>query len=798
MPFDLEERPLPKVLQLYLEISQYPVLSRTIRERMREELFARGIIDRETFEQEVHQKAVESQRREGLLDPLYEEPPDDWNKRVRYIRAHLTDFYFAYNMPHSLFVSILQNVLQKRRPDREVRLTFNPEIAPWDVLFSEGERYERLSAGDRSQVQHHLREIIVVLIKAMISDHLHFVGLAKEVFSIHDLETIRERRLGRGKIGGKAAGMLLAWKLIQHFGADAGIDPDCITIPDSYYIGADVFYDVHELNDFHQSMNQKYKPRDQIIAEYPTLLAQWRNAELPSTFTENLRGLLDHIGPVPLIFRSSSLLEDSFMTAFAGKYDSYFLPNNSTPDENYQAAKDAILRIYASTLSPDALIYRQRMGLVDFDERMAILIQKVEGQQYGRYYFPMLAGVGFSRNPFRWTQRIRREDGLLRLVCGLGTRAVERGDRDYPRMIALSHPHLRPETRVQQLRQYSQRMIDLLDIEANAFKTLPIHEVLDANFPALRLVAEMDKGHHLQPFISRPTNINPSQLVFTFNTLAREPRFTDLMRNLLHFLQEQYDLPVDIEYTVEITHTWPESQFRVCLLQCRTLTEHEPGKTRHIPDYIPDCDKLFSAHRQVPDGVIERVRYMVYVRPEAYLSLPDPSARLDVGRLVGRINERLKNERFVLMGPGRWGTSDIQLGIKVTYADIYNTRALIEIAHSQGGGSPEMAYGTHFFQDLVESEIFPLALFPHEGNAFFNWEFFDHAPSVLPDLLPDDSDMVDFVRVLDLYQVAHGRLLEIIMDADADEALGYLRTYTDDNTPPPPPRERHSPPLGRL
>ncbi|MBI5961130.1 MAG: hypothetical protein HY866_20505 [Chloroflexi bacterium] len=773
---------LPKVLQLYLEISQYPVLSRTIRTRMRDELFGRGIINEESFEHEVKQKSVESQQREGLIDPLFEESPEDWDKRERYIRAHLTDFYFAYNLPHSLFQEIVQECLKKRAPERELpdrsaRLNFNPEIAPFDILFSEGERFERLPPDERSQVQHHLREIMVVLIKAMISDHLNFVGRAKEVFTVADLKQIRDRRLGRGKIGGKAAGMLLAWKFLQQAGAESGIDPEMFSIPDSYYVGTDVFYEVHEYNDFHAIMNQKYRTRQQIIQDYPKIHARYEQAELPPYIMERLEDLMDEIGSSPLIFRSSSLLEDSFATSFAGKYESIFLPNQGTRSENLQAAKLAILRIYASTLSPDALIYRQQMGLIDFDERMAILIQKVAGQRFGRYYFPMLAGVGFSRNPFRWSPKIRREDGLLRVVCGLGTRAVDRADNDYPRQMALSHPHLRPETRVDQLRRYSQHLIDVIDIEDNKLKTLPIGQVIDAQFPALRLAAAQDTGQHIEPFLTRPATVDPGQLVFTFDTLAREKTFTTTMRHMMTLLQARYDRPVDIEYAVEVTRTWPQPAYKISLLQCRPLSEHEVKSTRRVPSNIPAQDRVFSACRQVPDGVVERVRYVGYVRPSIYHTIPNTERRLAVGRAIGRLNERLKGEEFILMGPGRWGTSDIELGVKVGYADIYNCRALIEIAYSDGGATPEMAYGTHFFQDLVETKIFPLALFPGEPGVIFNCDFFDRAPNILCDLLPDDADLDDVIHVIDVPAHYDGKLLEIVMDGERDEALGYLKGY---------------------
>ena len=138
------------------------------------------------------------------------------------------------------------------------------------------------------------------------------------------------------------------------------------------------------------------------------------------------------MGQQPLIVRSSSLLEDNFGTSFAGKYESHFCPNQGTPEENLRDLTQAIARIYASILNPDALLYRRAKGLQDYDERMAILIQVVQGERFGRYYLPHAAGVAFSRNLYRWSPQIRREDGFVRLVWGLGTRAVDRVGNDYP------------------------------------------------------------------------------------------------------------------------------------------------------------------------------------------------------------------------------------------------------------------------------------------------------------------------------------------------------------------------------
>jgi len=327
------------------------------------------------------------------------------------------------------------------------------------------------------------------------------------------------------------------------------------------------------------------------------------------------------------------------------------------------------------------------------------------------------------------------------------------------------------------MRQYSQHLIDVLDLEENAFRTLPIRQVIGEDFKALRLVASEDTGQFVQQFLTKPARVDPARLVFTFETLAGTPAFTDTMRNMMQALERRYGYPVDIEFAAEVTKTYPRPEFHISLLQCRPLTARESKQSRPVPANVPPDDRLFSAHRQVPEGTIERVRYVVFVKPDAYHRIRDPQRRLEVGRLVGRINEALKDEEFVLMGPGRWGSSDIQLGVRVTYADIFNTRALIEVAYSSNGGTPEMAYGTHFFQDLVEAEIFPLALFPNEPDVCFNWDFFKLSPNTLPDLLPEEQMWSDVLTVIDVPAVSDGRLLEIVMDADHDEALGYLRGY---------------------
>ncbi|MFO7741957.1 MAG: PEP/pyruvate-binding domain-containing protein [Anaerolineae bacterium] len=765
---------IPRVLELYLQLSQYPILAHRIRARMREELFTRGVIDRQTFEAEAKQKAVISQRREGLRDPFAEEPMQVWEERLEQIRDHLTDFYFAYNLPHALFEEIVREVLAEGAPSPTVSLSFNPELAPQSILLAQAREYATLPPDQRREIRHHLREITVVLTKSMISDQMAFISLAKRFFDAQDFETIGRRRIGSGKIGGKAAGMMLAAKILQQQGSGDSPGPrHDVVIPDSYFIGADVYYDFHALNDLDEFMNQKYKGQEEIESDYPHIQQAYVRGRFPEGIVTGLRDLLAEVKDAPLIVRSSSLLEDNFGFSFAGKYDSFFCPNQGTPEENLEALMGAIRRVYASVLSPDALLYRQRMGLVDYDERMAILIQKVQGERYRDWFFPTLAGVGFSRNPFRWSQRIRPEDGLLRLVWGLGTRAVDRVANDYPRMVALSHPHLRPETNSQEVRKYSQHFVDLIDLKANAFKSLPVKNVLQPDYPNIRLLASEDKGSYLQP-IYAPGVLKDTEFVLTFDQLTKNREFVTLMRSVLRKLERHYGRPVDIEFTVRISRDRPE-QFTLHLLQCRPQSWHEGGRAIDVPvEEVPRDDVIFLTQRMVPHGQVERIRYIVYVDPTAYARAPDHTTRLEVARVVGRLNKRLEGERFILMGPGRWGTSNAELGLKVTYAEIYNARALIEIAQTGTAGAPEVSYGTHFFQDLVESQIYPLPLYLSDPKTVFNRRFFEEAPNSLPKLLPDRAEYAHYVKVIDVPTVTGGRHLDLVMDSVEDQGLAYL------------------------
>jgi hypothetical protein len=248
-----------------------------------------------------------------------------------------------------------------------------------------------------------------------------------------------------------------------------------------------------------------------------------------------------------------------------------------------------------------------------------------------------------------------------------------------------------------------------------------------------------------------------------------------LLQSLLQTIEHHYNRPVDIEFAVRQVGGRSGNQIELSLLQCRPLSFRIAGQQAQIPPDVPDEDKLFSANRLVPQGAVSGVHYVIWVNPITYDQISDPATKTQIARVIGRINWALEGERFVLMGPGRWGSSNINLGVKVSYADIDNASVLIEIALARGAHAPEASYGTHFFQDLVEAQIYPLPLYPDDPDTLFDWEFFKNAPNVLGQMVPDCASYDRHVKIVDVPAVTGGRHLEIIMDGDAEQALGYLK-----------------------
>lgn len=402
------------------------------------------------------------------------------------------------------------------------------------------------------------------------------------------------------------------------------------------------------------------------------------------------------------------------------------------------------------------------------------MIQEVVGTRVGPYYLPAYAGVGFSQNEFRWSPRIARDDGLLRLVPGLGTRAVDRVADDYPVLIAPGKPGLRVNTTAWEIERYAPRKIDVINLQTQRFETISVTELLRAHgrdYPAARQIVSVLDGGILRPagFGWEPAEGHP---IVTFEGLLRDTPFIPRVRALMDLLRERLDMPVDIEFASDGRDFY--------LLQCRAQSFIADAAPAVIPYNVPPDRVLFSTRRFVSNGRLPDLTHIVYVDPEGYQGLSTHQDLTDVGRAVGRLNSLLPRRQFTLIGPGRWGSrGDIKLGVRVTYSDINNTSLLIEVAERRGNYVPDVSFGTHFFQDLVEAGIRYLPLFPGEPDVVFNAQFLNDAPNVLGELLPEYASLASAVRVIDVSRATDGLVLRVLMNADTEQAIGMLASPSD-------------------
>ena len=762
--------PSDRVLSIVLTLTEYPILSSRIRHIMRKQLFARGILSREAFDAEARQKAIQSQFREGLHDPYGEEAADTWEERIRLVRDHLTDFYFAYNLPYEDFEKIVRQAISEQGEIPDL-ITFNPELAPQDMVFQQAEEIERMPAAKRKSFEARLQEIKAVLIRTMISDQLAYLNIARKWFTVADLKDIYLRKVGYGKIGGKSAGMMLAYRILKE--AAPPEVREAVRIPVSYFLASDLYYVFIANNGLVHWSDQKYKPESQMRSEYPRIVRDFVKGKFPDDIIDRLQEILIEAGKRPLIVRSSSLLEDNFGTSFAGKYNSYFCPNQGAPEENLTALTEAIARVYASCVNPNALLYRHAKGLVEYDERIAVLLQFVEGEQFGRYFMPQASGVAFSRNLYRWSPQIRKEDGFLRLVWGLGTRAVESFGDEHPRLVALSHPLLQPASSVEEILQHSQQSVDLIDLEENALRTFPVREILTAQYPYLRYVAQVEADGYLSSLSSSMVDVN--RLVLSFDGLLRKTPFAKRMKGLLSTLEKTYDSPVDTEFTAEVLDpNTAHPEVRITLLQCRPQSHLRDAREVELPAKFDLADVIFSTRRMVPRGMVTGIRWALFVPPEGYFALTSTADRNRLERTIGTVNAALKNENFICVGPGRWGTSTPDLGVGIDYGDIYCTRALIELTGKGVGPDLEPSFGTHFFQDLVESNIYPLNVNLDDQDTVFNRGFFYRTPNHLSEFIRSDEGLLSALRLIKVEDFCPGSSMTLVMNDVEGKALAFL------------------------
>ncbi len=708
-------------------------------------------------------------------DERYGDTNRPYERRAAGVTEAMSKEVFRIAAAHLGDEEILSRVRMWIQEDK-LNFLVNPLVSlntPLPEVVDAIRRYHAIAPQDAELPIATSKNVRVSLIRRFFTEQLLFINIAKNYIDVADyyelLQNIIYTADSLGKLGGKSAGLFLAAQVLKKNPGDAGL-LDNLRIPKTWYVASDVTLGFIHYNNLNEVVEQKYKEINQVRLEYPHIVQTFKNSQFPPEIVKGLSVALDDFGDSPLIVRSSSLLEDRIGSAFSGKYKSLFLANQGTKQERLTALMDAIAEVYASVFGPDPIEYRAERGLLDFHEEMGIMIQEVVGTRVDDYYLPSFAGVAFSRNEFRWSARIRREDGLIRLVAGLGTRAVDRTSDDYPVLIAPGQPNLRVNVSIDEVVRYAPQKIDVINLATNTFETVPVREFLQnhaESLPALAQIVSIFDGGRLRRPLKGQLDPEHDDLVVTFEGLTGNTPFIRQMQFILQTLEDKLGHPVDIEFASDGKNFY--------LLQCRQQSSALGAVAAPIPKDIAEERLIFTANRYISNGLVPPITHVVYVDPVRYGELPDRHEMLAVGRIVGQLNKILPKRRFILMGPGRWGSrGDIKLGVSITYSDINNTAMLIEIARQQGNYVPDLSFGTHFFQDLVEAQIRYLPLYPDDHGIVFNERFLLTAPNMLGQLLPEFAHLEDCVRVIDVPAATDGFVLNVLMNADLDEAVGVL------------------------
>ena len=593
----------------------------------------------------------------------------------------------------------------------------------------------------------------------MMTKDERMLSKIKEYFTFEDYLTIYDRRVGSGLVGGKTCGMLLARKIIEKECPDIynnTFEPD-----DSFYIGSDLFYTYIVSNDLWDLRVKQRTPEG-----YYKYGKELEEALKKGTFSDEIKkafiNILDYFGQNPIIVRSSSFLEDGYGNAFAGKYESVFCVNRGSLEERLAAFEEAVKIVYSSTMNISALEYRKLNGLDDTDEQMALLVQRVSGSYYGDYLFPTAAGVGFSHSPYSPLPDMDNSKGMLRLVMGLGTKAVDRTKKDYPRIINLDKPEVTLTKSIKEKHRYSQHYLDVIDLKNISLHDVPVDEGLDV-IPryAKRVLVEHDREAE-RMFRDRGQR---REIVFVnCEGIVKNHEFIETMKNILNTLETAYDYPVDIEYTVNVGE---DNSFNINLLQCRPLQVSINNEAIEMPE-----DKNVFFHiKESSMGMSRKIKIdtICYVDPHKYYEYPY-AKKSSISRIISDVNAYCKNndKTSILIVPGRIGTSSPELGIPVVFADISHFSGILEEAYSEVGYMPELSFGSHMFQDLVEAEIYYGALFENEKKIEYNKDMIFDYSNALKDINPNlDDEIYGMIQVIDFDK----EKAEFYHDMNKDETM---------------------------
>ncbi len=582
--------------------------------------------------------------------------------------------------------------------------------------------------------------------------------MVKKHFTPEDYFAVRDHMIGTGMIGGKACGMLLARAIIRNREPEIS---EVLEPHDSFYVGSDLYYTYIVDNGLWD-----YRVRQRTDEGYFTLAAEFAGKLIDGSFSDSMREqfirIIEYYGQDPYIVRSSSILEDGFGNAFAGKYESVFCVNRGELKDRLDEFEKAIKTVYASTMSLSALDYRKRRGLDKRDEQMALLIQRVSGSYYGSYYMPCAAGVGYSYSPYRIMKDTDPSAGMLRLVMGLGTSAVDRTEGSYPRIVNLDMPEKTSYSSSADKHRFSQGKTEVINMTSRVLEKLPYEKIasdLPQYLDRILLEHDYDAEYSLRES-GRPRDVK----FISCKGLVTNRTLMDQMKRMLRCIQEEYNYPVDTEFTINISES---GEYSIDLLQCRPLQVRKGSTGTMVPENVPQ-DRVLLESRGASMGIsgTSELDLIVYVDPVKYYETPYKEKN-DVARLIGSINwyYRDRNKRMMLIVPGRVGTSSPELGVPTAFSDISAFAIICETEERKAGYNPELSYGSHIFQDLVEAEILYTAVFHNEKTICFRPEKLEE----LPDLVSRFEHGEELSGIVHVYDVS-GRHCEVYHDV-ANEHL---------------------------
>ena len=588
----------------------------------------------------------------------------------------------------------LENIINDIPDNVLLYNTSRDKLSKWFFsrgLFTLAQSFKAVQDSHFSSIKD-LREYVIQQI------HDYHVLTGRGIIAHFDKDTYEQyiwfARMGDGSLGGKARGLAFLNSLVQKYGLSKKYSNVKISIPRTVVVATDYFNQFIIENDLQYVIDSDISD-DEILSDFVA-------SRLPAALIEELKVFIGTVSS-PLAVRSSSKLEDSNYQPFAGVYSTYMIPLIENRGQMQRMLEKAIKSVYASVFFNGSRAYLQTTGNLLSEEQMAVVIQSICGTQHGGYYYPMLSGVARSVN-FYPIGGEKPQDGIVNLAFGLGKTVVEGGNTlrfspKYPRKILqLSDPKLA-------LRD-TQKMMYALDLRPGAFKISrndsinlvhkPVSEMLETfTYPETVASTYRISDNRIVPGVTEQ-----GTRIISFDAILKYGKFplAQILKDLMEICRNELMSDVEIEFAADII---PDSNGNECvlkILQVRPISEFTSDSSQDMGTVRAEMTKcIVSSDKALGCGMIEGMKHIVYVPAERF----DSAHTRDIARELSEINARMRaaGQNYLLIGPGRWGSSDPWLGIPVMWSDISEARMIVECAIP--GFRIEPSQGTHFFQNIT-------------------------------------------------------------------------------------------------